>query len=392
MSLHRLGREGHSPVSAPSARVIPKHSGRLGCRAVAGAERSAARSAGGPALAGGCDTLPTMDALSVALALGGLLLAAALGYAVASARRGGSQAGLDRLQQTIDRVAGAQEQVRLEVQKGREAALVGLAGATQDLQGRLAQAQRALAEVKAIEQARGSQLDRASDSLRRLELIVAGSGSRGAAGENILARALAQLPPDLLETNAAFGGRVVEYAVRLPGGKLLPVDSKWTSASDLERLEAAADDPDESRRLHDQVARDVRQRVREMAKYLDPERTLALAVLAVPDAVHAAVPETHAEGWREGVLVVPYSLALPFLLCLYRLTVRFGSTPDSAELSARVGQLADALRRMDEELEGRLSRALVQAANARDALRGEAASARHAVDRLVRETVVRETV
>jgi DNA recombination protein RmuC len=328
-----------------------------------------------------------MDALPVALVLTSLLLAAALGYAVASARRGGPQAGVERLQLTIDRIAGTQEQLRLEVQKGREAALVGLAGATQDLQGRLAQAQRALAEVKAIEQARGSQLDRATDSLRRLELIVAGSGSRGTAGENILARALAQLPPDLLETNAAFGGRVVEYAVRLPGGKLLPVDSKWTNASDLERLEAAADDPDESRRVREQVARDVRQRVREMAKYLDPERTLALAVLAVPDAVHAAVPEAHAEGWREGVLVVPYSLTLPFLLCLYRLTVRFGSTPDAAELSARVGQLAEALRRMDEELEGRLSRALVQAANARDALRGEVASARHAADRLARETV-----
>ena len=329
-----------------------------------------------------------MDALSTALVLAGLLLSAAIGYAVASARRGGgSLADVGRLQQTVDRIAGTQDALRLEVQKGREAALVSLAGATQDLQGRLAQAQRALAEVKAIEQARGSQLDRASDSLRRLELIVAGSSSRGAAGENILARALAQLPPDLLETNAAFGGRVVEYAVRLPGGKLLPVDSKWTSASDLERLETAADDPDELRRVREQVTRDVRQRVREMARYLDPERTLALAVLAVPDAVHAAAPEAHGEGWREGVLVVPYSLALPFLLCLYRLVVRFASAPDAGQLAARVGQLAEALRRMDDELEGRLSRALVQAANARDALRGELAGARHAADRLVHETV-----
>ncbi len=320
-----------------------------------------------------------MDALTMALLLAGLLLSAAIGWAVATARRSGSPDELARLQQTADRIAGTQDALRLEVQKGREAALVSLAGATQDLQGRLAQAQRALAEVKAIEQARGSQLDRASDSLRRLELIVAGSGSRGAAGENILARALAQLPPDLLERNAAFAGRVVEYAVRLPGGRLLPVDSKWTNAADLERLEAADGEPDEQRRLREPVARDLRQRVREMAKYLDPERTLGLAVLAVPEA--------HGEGWREGVLVVPYSLALPFLLCLYRLAVRFASAPDADELAARVGQLADALRRMDEELEGRLSRALVQAANARDALRGEVAAARQAAERLVREPV-----
>ena len=263
---------------------------------------------------------------------------------------------------------------------------MGLAGAAQDLQGRLAQAQRALAEVKAIEQARGSQLDRATDSLRRLELVVAGSGARGAAGENILARAFAQIPPDLLETNVAFGGRIVEYALRLPGGRLLPVDSKWTSASDLEALETA-EDPDEDRRLREQVARDVRLRIREMVKYLDPERTLSLAVLAVPDAVHAAVPETHAEGWQHGVLVVPYSLALPFLLCLYRLAVRFEPGPEAEDVAVRLGQVADALRRMDEELEGRLSRALVQAANARDALRGELAQVRAVAERLSRAAV-----
>jgi DNA recombination protein RmuC len=324
-----------------------------------------------------------MDPLAAVLALVGLLLAVLVGYALAAALRPGGPAAdaVARLQEALDRVAHAQEQARLEAQRSREDAIVGLAGATQDLQGRLAHAQRALAEVKALEQARGSQLDRATDSLRRLELVVAGSGSRGAAGENVLARAFAQLPPDLLETNAAFGGRVVEYALRLPGGRLLPVDSKWTGVAEIERLETT-DDPDERRRLRDQVAREVRLRVREMAKYLDPERTLALAVLAVPDAVHAEAPEAHAEGWREGVLVVPYSLALPFVLTLYRLTVRFASAPDAEEVAARLARLPELLQRMDEEVEGRLSRALVQAANARDALRSDLAEARRTSARL----------
>ena len=320
-----------------------------------------------------------MDAWGLALAAAAVALV--IGAAVALMRRVAGSAGFDRVQLTLDRVAHAQEQLRLELQQGREATLMGLAGAAQDLQGRLAQAQRALAEVKAIEQARGSQLDRATDSLHRLELIVAGSGARGVAGENILARAFAQIPPDLLETNAAFGGRIVEYALRLPGGRLLPVDSKWTSAADLEALDVA-DDPEQDRRLREQVARDVRLRIREMAKYLDPERTLSLAVLAVPDAVHAAVPETHAEGWQQGVLVVPYSLALPFLLCLYRLAVRFEPGPGAEDVAVRLAQVADALHRMDDELEGRLSRALVQATNARDALRGELAQVRAVAERL----------
>ena len=123
-------------------------------------------------------------------------------------------------------------------------------------------------------------------------------------------------------------------------------------------------------------------RRREMTKYLDPERTLSLGVLAVPDAVHAAAPEAHADGWREGVLVVPYSLALPFVLVLYRLTVRFGAVPEAEELRTGLLRLADGLRRMDEEVEGRLSRALVQLANARDGLRGELAGARGVAERL----------
>ena len=288
---------------------------------------------------------------------------------------------LDRLSAELGLLGHAQEHLRREIQQGREDALHGLADVAQGLQGRMATAQRELAEVKTLEQAKARQLDRATDSLRRLETIVAGSGSRGAAGESILARTLSQLPPDLLETNAAFGGRVVEYALRLPGGRLLPIDSKWTSADSLERLETT-EDAAERRRLLEQVARDVRTRIREMTKYLDPERTLSLAVLAVPDAVHAAAPEAHAEGWRAGVLVVPYSLTLSFVLVVYRLTVRFAAAPEAEELQSRRPSCAESLRRMDEAVEGRISRALVQLTNARDDVRGELAGARSLAERL----------
>jgi DNA recombination protein RmuC len=282
----------------------------------------------------------------------------------------------------LARLGQAHERLRLELHQGREDSLRGLADVAQGLQGRIAAAQRDLAEVKALERSRARQMDRTSDSLRRLETIVAGSSSRGAAGENILSRALAQLPPDLLETNAAFGGRVVEYALRLPDGRLLPVDSKWTSAESLDRLETT-DDPAQRRRLQDAIARDVRARIREMARYLDSERTLSLAVLAVPDAVHSATPETHAEGWRDGVLVVPYSLVLPFLLTLYRFAVRLVSLPgaDDAERGARLERVGEGLRRLDETVEGRLSRALVQAGNARDDIRAELAVARRGLAR-----------
>ena len=289
---------------------------------------------------------------------------------------------LGTLQAELGRLAVAQGELRQDVQRGREASVLQLAEAAQNIRGELGQAQRALAEVKALEQGRARQMDQAADSIKRLEAVVAGSGTRGAAGENILARALAQLPPDMLEVNVAFGNKCVEYALRLPGGRYLPIDSKWTSVAALERLEEATD-PVDRRKLVDQVTRDMRVRVREMTKYLDPERTLALGLLAVPDAVYSAAPEVHGDGYREGVLVVPYSLALPYVLALYRLVIRFGAAVDTDQLAARVRALGETLRKLDEEVEGRLSKGLVQIQNAREAMRDHVASAQRAAERLV---------
>jgi DNA recombination protein RmuC len=290
---------------------------------------------------------------------------------------------LGQLQSELTRVARTQDELRQELQRGRESSLQELAQAAQGIRSEIGSAQRALAEVKALEQGRARQLEEASASLRRLEAVVAGSSSRGAAGENILAQALMQLPRDLLDVNVAFGSRIVEYALRLPGGRLLPIDSKWTSVAPLERL-AQPGEGAETRRLLEQVARDVRLRARELAKYLDPERTLSIALLAVPDAVYAVTPEAQIEAHRDGVLVVPYSQALPYVLAVYRLALRFGCSLDQDQLTARITTLDESLRRIDEEIEGRLSRGLVQVDNARAALRDHVAEAQRTAARLLR--------
>jgi DNA recombination protein RmuC len=290
---------------------------------------------------------------------------------------------LGQLQSELTRVVRTQDDLRRDVQQTREASFKQVADATLGIRGDIGAAQKALAEVRALEQGRARQMENAADTLKRLEAVVAGSATRGVAGENILARALGQLPPDLLEINVAFGNKIVEYALRLPGGRVLPIDSKWTSVAALERL-AETEDPNERRRLQEQVTRDVRIRIREMAKYLDPERTLCIALLAVPDAVYGSAPEVHSEGYREGVLVVPYSLALPYVLALYRLTLRFGSSVDTDQLAARLRSVDESLRRVCDEVEGRLSRGLVQMQNARDALREHVLEAQQATSRLLR--------
>jgi DNA recombination protein RmuC len=291
-------------------------------------------------------------------------------------------ASLGQMQREVMRLGKNQEDIRGDLQRGREASVLQLSQAVEGIRGDLSRAHLSIAEVKALETGRAQQMEQAATSLRRLEAVVAGSSTRGAAGENILARALGQLPPDLLEVNVPFGSKVVEYALRLPGGRLLPIDSKWTSAASLERL-AQTEDPHEQKKLTDQIGRDVRVRIREVSKYLDPERTLSLAIVAVPDAVYHACPEVHGEGYREGVLVVPYSLALPYVLCLYRLSIRFGTTVDPDQLMAHVRSLGESLHKIEDDLEGRLSRGLVQVENARDSIRESLSQARRATTRLL---------
>ncbi len=283
----------------------------------------------------------------------------------------------------LERLARAQDELRRDVQGAREASLNQIHAAATGLRSELGAAQRALAEVRASESARAGQMQSAANSLRRLEAVIAGSSSRGAAGEQILERALAQLPADMLDRNVAFGGRIVEYALRLPGGRLLPIDSKWTGLAALEGL-AGVEDPATRRRLAEQFARELRLRAREVGKYLDPDRTYGLGVLAVPDATHGLAPEVHAEAWRDGILIVPYSLALPYVLAVYRLSLRLGAAADQDRRLERLRILEGALQVMEEDLEGRLSRGLVQVQNARDALRGRLAEARSAASALFR--------
>lgn len=278
----------------------------------------------------------------------------------------------------LARLAQAQDALRHDLARSREASLLELARSAQAIRGDVGDARRALAEVRAIEQARSGQMEQAALSLRRLEAVLAGSASRGAAGEHVLARSFAQLPPDLLERNVPFGARVVEYALRLPGGRLLPVDSKWSSAASLGRLEEV-EDPVERRRAVEQVAREVRGRIRELGKYLDPDRTAGLAVMAVPDAVHVVATDALADGWRDGIVVVPYSAALAYVLTVYRLALRLGTASQLDELAGRVQVASECLRRAADEVDGRLSRGVVQVQNARDALREQVATASRAL-------------
>jgi DNA recombination protein RmuC len=214
--------------------------------------------------------------------------------------------------------------------------------------------------------------------VKRLETVLAGTTSRGIAGENILATILAQLPPELRETNLTINNKPVEFALRLPHGRLLPIDSKWPALSALERLREA-EDPGLRRALAEEIQGEVKKKVREVTKYLDPDRTIQLGVLAVPDAVFDLCVDAHVEAFKQGIVIISYTQAIPYLLSLLQVVLRFGAEIDTARLSQALKTVADALERMETEVDGRLSRTITQLQNSREDLKAHLSRARQGV-------------
>jgi len=275
----------------------------------------------------------------------------------------------------------ARLEARLEVQAADLRRLADAVGVRDTLAERLheevAGARRALHELSIRDQERRERETEAWGVVRRLSTILAGGAAKGKAGENVLRQHLAQLPPGILVTDFKVNGKVVEFGLLLPDGRRLPVDSKWPALAELEALEAAEDPAELDARARD-VERVVVQRAKEVAQYLDPSLTAPVAVAAIPDAAYQVLKRAHADAFSRGVVIVPYSTALPVLLFLYSLVARFGDAGDVQAALAEVGSLLDA---MEGILENKMARAATMITNGADEFRSQLGKARGSVSR-----------
>ena len=233
-----------------------------------------------------------------------------------------------------------------------------------ELRERLSQTHTAVESFRSALAARQQVDDEARVSLRRLEAIIAGSSTRGTAGENILEQSVKHLPPDMIQRNAWISGKVVEFALRLPGGKLLPIDSKWTSSQALELLAATDLDPARRTQLCAQVEKEVEKRIREVSQYIDPSCTTPWAIAAIPDAAFSVCRAAFAEAHRKNVIIVGYSMALPYVLAMYQLHLQFARSVDMDNLQACLMDIDRQVESLEALLENRLQRAIVMLQNA----------------------------
>ena len=207
-----------------------------------------------------------------------------------------------------------------------------------------------------------------AESIKRLEAILAGVQSKGAAGERIVERVFSKLPAEWRIRNFRVNGKVVEFGLRLPNGLVLPIDSKWPS-SDLVDKFANTENPEERIILKREIERAVLRKAQEARKYVDPSQTLPFAVIVVPDAVFDLSMGVHAESVQIGVAILSYSMFVPYLLLVFHTIMKSSQSFDIQALATHLENVSKNLSRVQEEIEGRFSRALTMLNNSRDALR-----------------------
>lgn len=239
---------------------------------------------------------------------------------------------------------------------------------------RLDQAVAGLASLSGILEERRYLEERTAEAAVRIERLVAGSFGRGRSGENLLAAALDEFPPDMLVRDFRIGGRVCEFALRMSDGRLLPIDSKWAAMDRVLEL-GAITDPAEAESHRKSIESAVCKRVKEVAGYIDPAHTIPMAVIAVPDSVYSCCRKVHAIARSLSVVIVSYSLALPFLLTTWHLHQTYSRGLDADLLLVRAQEVHSCLKALDEKIEGHLARALKTAENALIDMRSSVAAA-----------------
>jgi len=167
----------------------------------------------------------------------------------------------------------------------------------------------------------------------------------------------------MIESNFKVRGKIVEFALILPNGKRLPIDSKWPASKLLLDLEKETE-PEKRKKIIQEIEKEVVQRIGEVKQYIDPDLTWFQAVAAVPDSVYSVCQKAHLKAREENVILMPYSMVLPLLLYMYRLHLQYAISIDIENLQNHLISISKNLDDMEEILENKISRGTTMISNA----------------------------
>lgn len=243
-----------------------------------------------------------------------------------------------------------------------------LMNATAVIHDQLLRAKEGVAQLQTHSHARQGLEEQTAESIKRLEAVIAGTQSKGIAGENILETLFARLPAEWQVRNFQVGNKSVEFGLRLPNRLVLPIDSKWPATHLIETF-LATEDPDERQKVKSRIESAVRDRAKEVRKYIDPNVTVNFGIAAVPDAVYELCTRVQTDVVQWNVVLIGYSMVVPYLLLVFQTMLRSGQTVDTQKLDACLRGIEDGIAAMQGELDGRFSRALTMIDNSRGELR-----------------------
>jgi DNA recombination protein RmuC len=211
----------------------------------------------------------------------------------------------------------------------------------------LKRAKETLIKLDADFQARKEHELKAWSRLEKLENIIAGTQAKGRTGEAIVFEQLNKFPSEMMETRFSPGAnKEVEYALILPDQKRLPIDSKFPAevlqrANELEGKNQA----DTARK---EVEDTIKKKAKEVSDYINPQVTTDVAVCAIPDGAYRYCTTVLSSAYKfNRVIILPYSMLIPFLLAFYRLYLIQFQT-HSLDLQKFFSQISGLDKRVDE--------------------------------------------
>lgn len=202
--------------------------------------------------------------------------------------------------------------------------------------------------------------------LEKLENIIAGTQTKGRAGEAIVFEQLGKFPPEMMETNFSPGGnKVVEYALVLPDQKRLPIDSKFPART-LQRA-SELEETDQADKARKEVEDEIRRKVKEVSGYINPQVTTDIAICAIPDGAFKYCATALSSAYKYNrIIILSYSLLIPFLLVFYRFYLIQFQT-HSVDIQKFLSQVSGLDKRIDEMgviLKNSIDRAISMLTNA----------------------------
>jgi DNA recombination protein RmuC len=258
----------------------------------------------------------------------------------------------ERLQEIKEKISlGSQLQDNLK--NGLEKTREELKSLTRDL----------LEELRKRDEIRKEREREFLERIKRIDEIIAGTSAKGLSGEEILTETFKKLPPEMIETNFKVGGKVVEFALVLPNGKRLPIDSKWPAGNLLLKLEKEQDQ-EKRKEIIEEIEEKVIERIKEVKQYIDPNLTWSQAVVALPDSVFSVCKKAHLRARENNIILIPYSMVLPLLLYMYRLHLQYAISIDIENLQNHLLAISKNLDEMENILENKIYRGATMISNA----------------------------